>query len=927
MQRAQSCAPELALAGASREAGADAAPRERAVEGYSGNQAALRRLSAAPRIQCKLEVGAVDDPLEAEADRAAEWVMRMSPPGSADCDDTSSRSPHRIVARKQAGANTAASLPAFEAPHIVHQALRSPSEPLDRETRAYFEPRFGADFSGVRVHRDNHANQSARAVQAHAYTFGSDIAFAAGRYSPRTAQGRNLLAHELAHVVQQSDGDARVRRQEDPYASLTIDQLRRRIADDPEAAWALRNRYRQMPISQLQRYKDAMAASVLAERNITPADAAGQGSFSDRSMRQTLESDIQQERASSGIVRQSSSAVQPDVESEGGTVGAARTDIPGLEGRAFIGRSPQAGGQVNPNSNFTPATDPNLLPQTHGHAEQGIADQVEAALSGIPPEELKGRHVWMLIEQEPCSTCAQGISDPDIAAGVLKKLSAEFPDVTFEVKNLDSSAIIVLKGNTNAPSATGTAASGASASSTASGSAQSASTQGATTSEESTEQNFSPAPQSSTAGNATPGDESGIACVPPAAAGSSSRTAIPSQAGEAEETPVPLPAQQGSATRNASLADEAEMACVPPPVAGSSSTTPAPCQAGEGEETPIPLPAQQGVPPMSSAAQEEGEMESAAPPPQGGGALKSIGSGLAVGAGMLVLGYIESYMRSQLDAKEINKGIEENWPSAQQQLQALGPRFDQLKAQDSTQKIYGVIEVLVIRGRTFSPSPAMDAVQESVAMVDSLKVTGLSTTEVTAEPRDVMGTGILDNAFNHRTVYTFSVPLWDRAAEEAKAQDAEKARLVEQLRQAAKRNPAKTAVPPAAPDSDNQSQLLPGPTSAPPPSDFQPLPGAPGPSPYAQAQEIDGRVKAAALALLQRGEKLMAGSPQQAEIDAFLQDESNWRAAARLIDLKFIQEGPAVGHTGTSDFTGSDELLNGDKYGGRLKQMRQTFGG
>jgi hypothetical protein len=88
-------------------------------------------------------------------------------------------------------------------PAAVHDVLRSPGQPLDRSTLAFMEPRFGHDFSRVRVHVDGGAAESARAVNAHAYAVGTHIAFAQSRFEPRTADGRRLLAHELAHVVQQ----------------------------------------------------------------------------------------------------------------------------------------------------------------------------------------------------------------------------------------------------------------------------------------------------------------------------------------------------------------------------------------------------------------------------------------------------------------------------------------------------------------------------------------------------------------------------------------------------------------------------------------------------------------------------------------------------------------------------------------------------
>lgn len=90
-------------------------------------------------------------------------------------------------------------------PPIVHKVLRSPGQPLDAETRAFMEPRFGHDFSRVRVHTGARAAESARAVNALAYTVGRDVVFGAGQYAPGTSAGRRLLAHELAHVVQQGD--------------------------------------------------------------------------------------------------------------------------------------------------------------------------------------------------------------------------------------------------------------------------------------------------------------------------------------------------------------------------------------------------------------------------------------------------------------------------------------------------------------------------------------------------------------------------------------------------------------------------------------------------------------------------------------------------------------------------------------------------
>lgn len=91
----------------------------------------------------------------------------------------------------------------YGVPPIVHEALRSPSRPLDTATRSYMEPRFGRDFSGVRVHTGPQATESARSISALAYTVGQDVVLGNTGAPSAALQSRRLIAHELAHVVQQ----------------------------------------------------------------------------------------------------------------------------------------------------------------------------------------------------------------------------------------------------------------------------------------------------------------------------------------------------------------------------------------------------------------------------------------------------------------------------------------------------------------------------------------------------------------------------------------------------------------------------------------------------------------------------------------------------------------------------------------------------
>ncbi|OAN36791.1 DUF4157 domain-containing protein [Mycolicibacterium iranicum] len=103
------------------------------------------------------------------------------------------------------------------APPIVSEVLGSSGDPIEPTTRDYMERRFGRDFAGVRVHSDGRAGESALALNARGYTVGLHIVFAPGQYAPATAAGRRLVAHELAHVVQQETSSHGATVQRQPY--------------------------------------------------------------------------------------------------------------------------------------------------------------------------------------------------------------------------------------------------------------------------------------------------------------------------------------------------------------------------------------------------------------------------------------------------------------------------------------------------------------------------------------------------------------------------------------------------------------------------------------------------------------------------------------------------------------------------------------
>jgi hypothetical protein len=120
--------------------------------------------------------------------------------GGGECEECKKKK--RMPLQRLANGSSAPGI----APPIVHDVLHSAGQPLEEDAQSYFAPRFGHDFSHVRVHSDDQAAESARAVGALAYTVGNHVVFGAGRYSPEDRSGKRLLAHELTHVVQQQDG-------------------------------------------------------------------------------------------------------------------------------------------------------------------------------------------------------------------------------------------------------------------------------------------------------------------------------------------------------------------------------------------------------------------------------------------------------------------------------------------------------------------------------------------------------------------------------------------------------------------------------------------------------------------------------------------------------------------------------------------------
>ena len=169
-------------------------------------------VDAKPFFQPKLAINQPHDVYEQEADAMADKVMRMEQPGiqlkplpitsvqrkCAHCEEEEKK-----MQRKEMNTEEAAAGNNLE--NYVG-GLSSGGQSLPNEVKNFYEPRFGYDFSNVKVHTDDGAARSAQSINALAYTNGNNIVFNSGQYAPGTGAGKKLLAHELTHVVQQSSG-------------------------------------------------------------------------------------------------------------------------------------------------------------------------------------------------------------------------------------------------------------------------------------------------------------------------------------------------------------------------------------------------------------------------------------------------------------------------------------------------------------------------------------------------------------------------------------------------------------------------------------------------------------------------------------------------------------------------------------------------
>jgi len=175
-------------------------------------------------FQPKLSINQPNDAYEQEADHMADQVMRMPDPLAKH--DSFFRPAGKTIQRKCAHCeqeekmlhrkeSSAGEVEGSSQLAGYVSSLNTAGQSLSAGSRKFFEPRFGHDFSNVRIHTDSGAVQSAQSINALAYTTGNNIVFNSGQYSLETATGQRLMAHELTHVVQQGGGKSQVQKQTD----------------------------------------------------------------------------------------------------------------------------------------------------------------------------------------------------------------------------------------------------------------------------------------------------------------------------------------------------------------------------------------------------------------------------------------------------------------------------------------------------------------------------------------------------------------------------------------------------------------------------------------------------------------------------------------------------------------------------------------
>ncbi len=181
-------------------------------------------------FQPKLTINKPDDQYEREADKVAGNIMQMSVNDNYFFRPAPISSVQRKCAeceeedKIQMKGNIIDEVNADRSFEAYAGSLNSGGHAMSSGERSFFEPRFGYDFSNVRIHNDSAAAKSAHSINALAYTSGNNIVFNQNQYSPDTDTGKKLLAHELTHVIQQSNnGMCQIQKKDEPGSQLKME--------------------------------------------------------------------------------------------------------------------------------------------------------------------------------------------------------------------------------------------------------------------------------------------------------------------------------------------------------------------------------------------------------------------------------------------------------------------------------------------------------------------------------------------------------------------------------------------------------------------------------------------------------------------------------------------------------------------------------
>jgi hypothetical protein len=722
-------------------------------------------------------------------------------------------------------------------PAALDTGLHSASRPLDRETQRFMESRIGYDFSKVKIHTDDRAAASAKAMGALAYTVGDSVVFSAGHYNPQSTEGRRLLAHELTHVVQQAGSAA-------PRLSQRLSQ----------------------PLEPVEREADGVAGKVSSDtprvrprggvpvvmRQTPPVIKPGTPGF--RGARATAG---EQGMAFSGYRAEDGWVF---LDGPSGSAGHAWNQ-PGFDGAAFRPKG-KFEMHILDNKSWASPGEINSASALSRNLVKNLDVLIQAA-ADTKLNGLEGINAARAALANARSAVAAGQPLPSNVKLVVTNFGGRSPGITASLRAKG----VIFRNLATSPRAA-VASKSASPTTAASGGTGSA---------------------ARSAGGSASGPTADVTGT-----GRGASSATPSGEGN-----VTVPAADEGAAAGAIKGAAGE---------GNSAASRAAGDVGVMEAPKVTMPETGGVVPVEEAS-------------VGGGSLAATVAGITLSividlAISLAIGLILNWFKNKAEQAALERDIHKLTPQIEARIKQEEQKIVELQKKG---KVYARITFDILRREGWASPPEA---QGNILTWDNYNGVSLGDVEVVGEDkgnshaeRDEPGLQVPGqySETKHHDLETVTTLLDDPQKRLREKQDAE---AKEKLRRDAARHPA-----PPPPLTQKSIPLLPGPG----PKDQDPnvdfLPGSPGVSPIRAAESMVGKYKELAVDLIVRGNKLLSSSPSQADINAFKHDEEMWRAAATLTKNHYIREGPDVGATGM------DEVLNSDQYGGRLKEIRNNFGG